>query len=132
MKKNELKKLNIAITGDENNKTEIVYNNVIQNMNLTSEEQINYLRNKINELELENKNRSLTSLLILISIIGVGFGLFLLIQDVYFLGSLFIITTFIGVVVRFYLMYKNVTNLNKNIEYEKIEQIRRLLEERLK
>ena len=132
MKKNELKKLNIAITGDENNKTEIVYNNVIQNMNLTSEEQINYLKNKINELELENKNRSLTSLLILISIVGIGFGLFLLIQDIYFLGSLFIITTFIGVIIRFYLMYKNVTNLNKNIEYEKIEQIRRLLEERLK
>ena len=132
MKKNELKKLNIAITGDENNKTEIVYNNVIQNMNLTSEEQINYLKNKINELELENKNRSLTSLLILISIVGIGFGLFLLIQDIYFLGSLFIITTFIGVIIRFYLMYKNVTNLNKNIEYEKIEQIRRLLNERLK
>lgn len=132
MKKNELKKLNIAITGDENNKTEIVYNNVIQNMNLTSEEQINYLKNKINELELENKNRSLTSLLILISIIGIGFGLFLLIQDIYFLGSLFIITTFVGAIIRFYLMYKNVTNLNKNIEYEKIEQIRRLLEERLK
>ena len=132
MKKNELKKLNIAITGDENNKTEVVYNNVIQNMNLTSEEQINYLKNKINELELENKNRSLTSLLILISIVGIGFGLFLLIQDIYFLGSLFIITTFIGVIIRFYLMYKNVTNLNKNIEYEKIEQIRRLLEERLK
>lgn len=132
MKKNELKKLNIAITGDENNKTEIVYNNVIQNMSLTSEEQINYLKSKINELELENKNRSLTSLLILISIVGIGFGLFLLIQDIYFLGSLFIITTFIGVIIRFYLMYKNVTNLNKNIEYEKIEQIRRLLNERLK
>lgn len=132
MKKNELKKLNIAITGDENNKTEIVYNNVIQNMNLNSEEQINYLKNKINELELENKNKSLTSLLILISIIGIGFGLFLLIHDIYFLGSLFIITTFAGVIIRFYLMYKNVTNLNKNIEYEKIEQIRRLLEEKLK
>lgn len=132
MKKNEVKKLNIAITGDENNKTEIVYNNVIQNMNLSSEEQINYLKNKINELELENKNRSLTSLLILISIVGIGFGLFLLIQDIYFLGCLFIITTFVGVITRFYLMYKNVTNLNKNIEYEKIEQIRRLLNEKLK
>ena len=132
MKKNEIKKLNIAITGDENNKTEIVYNNVIQNMNLNSEEQINYFKNKINELELENKNKSLTSLLILISIIGIGFGLFLLIQDIYFLGSLFIVTTFAGVIIRFYLMYKNATNLNKNIEYEKIEQIRRLLEEKLK
>jgi len=132
MKKNELKKINISINGDENNKTEIVYNNVIQNMGLTSEEQINYLKSKINELELENKNRLLTSLLIMISILGMGFGLFLLIYDEYLLGSIFIITTFIGVIVRFYLMYKTEKKLNKNLEYEKIEQIRRLLNERIK
>jgi len=132
MKKSELKKINISINGDENNKTEIVYNNVIQNMGLTSEEQINYLKSKINELELENKNRLLTSLLIMISILGMGFGLFLLIYDEYLLGSIFIITTFIGVIVRFYLMYKAATKLNKNLEYEKIEQIRRLLNDRIK
>ena len=132
MKKNELKKINISINGDENNKTEIVYNNVIQNMGLTSEEQINYLKSKINELELENKNRLLTSLLIMISVLGMGFGLFLLIYDEYLLGSIFIITTFVGVIIRFYLMYKNATKLNKNLEYEKIEQIRRLLNERIK
>ena len=132
MKKNEIKKINISINGDENNKTEIVYNNVIQNMGLTSEEQINYLKSKINELELENKNRLLTSLLIMISVLGMGFGLFLLIYDEYLLGSIFIITTFVGVIIRFYLMYKNATKLNKNLEYEKIEQIRRLLNERIK
>lgn len=132
MKKSEVKKINISINGDENNKTEIVYNNVIQNMNLTTEEQISYLKNKINELELENKNRMLTILLIFISLLGMGFGLFLLIYDQYALGSLFVITTFIGVIIRFYLMYKNATKLNKNIEYEKIEQIRRLLNERIK
>lgn len=132
MKKSEIKKINISINGDENNKTEIVYNNVIQNMGLTSEEQINYLKSKINELELENKNRLLTSLLIMISVLGMGFGLFLLIYDEYLLGSIFIITTFVGVIIRFYLMYKNATKLNKNLEYEKIEQIRRLLNERIK
>lgn len=132
MKTKDLKKINIAINGDENNKTEIVYNNVIQNMGLTEEEQIKYLKSKISELEIEKKNRTLTFLLILISVLGIGFGLLLMVKDLYFLGSLFIITTFTGVIIRFYLMYKNVININKNMEYDKIEQLRKLLNERLR
>ena len=132
MKVKDLKKINIAINGDENNKTEIVYNNVIQNMGLTEEEQIKYLKSKISELEIEKRNRTLTFLLILISIVGMSFGLFLMVKDLYFLGTLFILTTFIGVIVRFYLMYKNVMNINKNMEYEKIEQLRKLLNERIR
>ena len=132
MKVKDLKKINISINGDENNKTEIVYNNVIQNMGLTDEEQIKYLKSKISELELENKNRTLTFLLIIISIIGISFGLFLMVKDLYFLGTLFIVTTFIGVIVRFYLMYQNVMIINKNMEYEKIEQLRKLLNERIR
>lgn len=132
MKTKELKKINILINGDENNKTEIVYNNVIQNLGLTEEEQIKYLKSKISELEVEKKNRTLTFLLILISIIGISFGLLLLIKDLYFLGALFIITTFIGVILRFYLMYRDVMNINKNMEYDKIEQIRKLLNDRIR
>ena len=132
MKVKDLKKINIAINGDENNKTEIVYNNVIQNMGLTEEEQIKYLKSKISELEIEKRNRTLTFLLILISIVGMSFGLFLMVKDLYFLGTLFILTTFIGVIVRFYLMYKNVMNINKNMEYDKIEQLRKLLNERIR
>lgn len=132
MKVKDLKKINIAINGDENNKTEIVYNNVIQNMGLTEEEQIKYLKSKISELEIEKRNRTLTFLLILISIVGMSFGLFLMVKDLYFLGTLFILTTFIGVIIRFYLMYKNVMNINKNMEYEKIEQLRKLLNERIR
>ena len=132
MKVKDLKKINIAINGDENNKTEIVYNNVIQNMGLTEEEQIKYLKSKISELEIEKRNRTLTFLLILISIVGMSFGLFLMVKDLYFLGTLFILTTFIGVIIRFYLMYKNVMNINKNMEYDKIEQLRKLLNERIR
>lgn len=132
MKAKELKKINIAINGDENNKTEIVYNNVIQNMGLTEAEQLKYMKSKITDLELELRNKTLSILLILISIVGIGFGLFLMIQDLYLIGSLFIVVTFIGVIIRFYLMYKNVINSHKSSEYEKIEQLRKLLNERIR
>ncbi len=132
MKVKDLKKINIAINGDENNKTEIVYNNVIQNMGLTEEEQLKYLKSKINDLELELRNKTLSILLIIISFIGIGFGLFLMIQDLYLFGSIFIIVTFVGVIVRFYLMYKNVIDSHKSSEYEKIEQLRKLLNEKIR
>ena len=38
--------LNIYISGEENNKSEIVYNNVVKNMKLTKEEQVEYLKLK--------------------------------------------------------------------------------------
>lgn len=132
MKTKEIKKINILINGDENNKSEIVYNNVIQNMGLNEEEQVKYLKTKITHLELELKNKTLTALLSLISALGIGFGLFLMVQDLYFLGSLFITTTFVGIIVRFYLMYKNVANLYKSLEFEKIEQLRKILNDRIK
>lgn len=132
MKIKENKKINILISGDENNKSEIIYNNVIQNMNLTSEEQVRYLKTKVAHLELELKNRNLTTLLFIISAFGICFGLYLMIINFYLLGSIFIVTTFLGVIIRFYLMYKNVININQNIEFEKIEHLRKMLNERIK
>lgn len=132
MKAKDFKKINISINGDENNRSEIVYNNVISNLNLTSDEQINYLKNKASLLELELKNRRLTTLLCIISIIGISFGVGLLIQDLYVLGSIFIIITFIGVILRFSLMYKNMIESTKSKEFEKVESLKKLLEEKLK
>jgi len=128
----DLKKVNILINGDENSKTEVVYNNVIQNMGLTEEEQLKYLKSKINDLELELRNKTITILLTIISILGVGLGLFLMIQDLHLIGSIFIVTTFIGVIIRFYMMYKNVISIHKNSEYDKIEQLRKLLNDRIR
>lgn len=132
MKVKDPKKINIQINGDESNKSEIIYNNVIHNMNLDDKEQIEYLKAKITHLELELKTKSLTYLLCIISILGLGFGIFLLAQDIYILGILFIVSTFVGVILRFYLMYKNVVYVKKNGDYDKIEQLRRILNERLK
>ncbi len=132
MKVKEPKKINIQINGDESNKSEIIYNNVIQNMNLDDKEQIEYLKSKITHLELELKTNNLTYLLCIISIFGLGFGIFLVAQDIYLLGSLFIVSTFVGVILRFYLMYKNAIYVRRNSDYDKIEQLRRILNERIK
>lgn len=132
MKIKDPKKINIMINGDENDREEIIYNNIISNLNLTTEEQLAYLKNRNLILELELKNRRLTALLSFISLVGITLGIILLIQNIYFLGILFILVTFIGVITRFYLMYKNMIESNKHSEFEKIEQLKKLLEERLK
>lgn len=132
MKIKDFKKINITINGDESNRSEIIYNNLISNLNLTSEEQVNYLKNKASILELELKNRRLTSLLCLISLIGISFGIILLINDLYFLGSLFITVTFVGVILRFYLMYKTMIDNTKSKEFDKVDQLKKILEEKLK
>ena len=112
MKKTDYKKINIQINGQVTNRNEIIYNNLISNLNLTQEEQVNYLKNKASNLELELKNRRLTTLLCIISVIGITCGIVLLSNDLYLLGTLFIAVTFIGVILRFYLMYQNIIVTN--------------------
>lgn len=132
MNKKELKKINIQINSPEEDRSDIIYNNLISNLNLTEEEQIKYLKNKATKLELEIKNKTLTALLIMISLIGISFGIILLINDLYILGSLFIFSTFIGVIIRFYLMYKNVINKTKTNDFDKIDCLKEILESKLK
>ena len=128
----DFKKINITINGEESNRSEIISNNIISNLNLTKEDQVKYLKNRASLLELELKNKRLTTLLCLISLIGIGFGIFLITSDLYFLGTLFILITFIGVVIRFNLMYKNIIESTKSKEFEKVELLKQILEEKLK
>ena len=128
----DFKKINITINGEESNRSEIIYNNIISNLNLTKEDQVKYLKYRASLLELELKNKRLTTLLCLISLIGIGFGIFLITSDLYFLGTLFILITFIGVVIRFNLMYKNIIESTKSKEFEKVELLKQILEEKLK
>ncbi|MDD3453441.1 MAG: hypothetical protein PHN42_04155 [Bacilli bacterium] len=125
-------KVNIMINGDETSKNEIVYNNVIDNMKLTEKEQLTYLRNKVISLEMEMRNKKLTLLLALISIIGITFGCYLLIMDFYILGITFIVGTFSGVMIRSYLMFKNIINITKSNKFDRIENLRKLLDKKIK
>ncbi|MBD9085138.1 hypothetical protein EGP64_00490 [bacterium] len=128
----DFKKINILINGEESNRDEIIYNNLISNLNLTEEEQVKYLKRRAMTLEQEIKNQKLTLLLCFISLIGISFGVILLVQNIYFLGILFIITTFVGVILRFHLMYKNMIEDSKSHEFDRVEQLKSILEDRLK
>ena len=124
--------LNIYISGEETNKSEIIYNNVVKNMKLTKEEQVEYLRLKVAQLELEMKNRMLLAILLIISLFGLGFGLFLMILDIYWLGVIVVFGTFFAVAIRAYIMYKNTVKLVRTSEYDKVEQLRHMLNLKLK
>lgn len=128
----DFKKINILINGEESNRDEIIYNNLISNLNLTEEEQVKYLKRRAMTLEQEIKNQKLTLLLCFISLIGISFGVILLVQNIYFLGILFITTTFVGVILRFHLMYKNMIEDSKSHEFDRVEQLKSILEDRLK
>ena len=132
IKNKELKKINILINGDEKDRSEIIYNNIISNLGLTEEEQVKYLKDKATKLELELRSRTLTILLCLISFVGIGLGVFLLMNDLYIMGTLFIVVTFIGVIARFYLMYQNIINKTKSREFEKVDALKEILESKLR
>ena len=132
MKNKDLKKINILINGDEKDRSEIIYNNIISNLSLTEEEQVKYLKDKATKLELELRSRTLTILLCLISLVGIGLGVFLLMNDLYVMGTLFIVVTFIGVIARFYLMYQNIINKTKSREFEKVDALKEILESKLR
>ena len=125
-------KVKISITGEERSKNEIVYNNIIENLKLTEEEQVKYLKNKVTNLEIEMHNKMITILLILLSIIGLTLGIGLIIMDIYILGILFVIATFVFVAIKFYLMYKKMLKITKSMEFEKIEHLRDILNMHLK
>lgn len=124
--------LNIFISGEESNKSEIVYNNVVKNMKLTKEEQVEYLKIKVTQLELEMKNRLLLALLLLVSLLGIGFGLFLMVLNIYWLGIIVVFGTFFAVSIRAYIMYKNTIKVVRTTEFDKVEQLRQMLNLKLK
>jgi cobalamin biosynthesis protein CobD/CbiB len=123
-------KIDISINGDENSKSEIVYNNVIQG--LDQDQQVKYLKNKVTTLELEMKNKLIALILFLIVLVGFSIGIYFLILDLYLLGTIVIFLTFIGVMIRFYMMYKAILKVTHSMEFDKIEHLRKILNMRLK
>lgn len=125
-------KINISITGEEKDKSEIVYNNIIENMKLSKDQQVRYLKDKVTRLEVEMRNRMVAVILVILSILGMGFGIYFMTQSLYLLGSIIIIGTFVGVMIRFYFMYRSILRITRSMEFDKIEHLRRILSMKLK
>lgn len=123
-------KIDIRINGDEKSKSEIVYNNIIDGLN--KEDQIKYLKSKVTLLELQMKNKLIALILFLIVLVGFSIGIYFLVLDLYVIGTLVIFLTFIGVMIRFNMMYKSVIKVTHSMEFDKVEKLKKLLDKRLK
>ena len=123
-------KIDIRINGDEKSKSEIVYNNIIDGLN--KEDQIKYLKSKVTLLELQMKNKLIALILFLIVLVGFSIGIYFLVLDLYVIGTLVIFLTFIGVMIRFNMMYKSVMKVTHSMEFDKVEKLKKLLDKRLK
>ena len=123
-------KIDIRINGDEKSKSEIVYNNIIDGLN--KEDQIKYLNSKVTLLELQMKNKLIALILFLIVLVGFSIGIYFLVLDLYVIVTLVIFLTFIGVMIRFNMMYKSVIKVTHSMEFDKVEKLKKLLDKRLK
>lgn len=133
--KKENKKLKIVIKGNENNKSEIVYNNLINNMestDLSKDKQIEYLKSRINYLETNIKNKFILGIILVLNLVILALGIFFMYLDVYFLGILLSILSFILVIVLL-LKFKNKNiNYELNDDFTEIDTLRKLLNTKLK
>jgi hypothetical protein len=126
--------LNIAVSGDEKNKNEIVYNNVVDAMDklkMSKNDQIDYLKQKLTTLETEYQNNMIIMVTIMLSLILIGIGVYLLVTDDYILGVSFV---FIGFCITVYKLIKTliVDRKIRNKKFVELESIRNSLNDILK
>ncbi len=126
--------LNIAVSGDEKNRNEIVYNNVVDAMdklNMSKNDQIECLKTKITTLETEYQNNMTILITILLSLALICVGIYLLITNDYILGTVFIM---IGFMLTVYKLIRSLIKDRKirNKKYMELESIRNSLNSILK
>ena len=128
------KNISINISNKEETKSEIVYNNIISNMDkmsLTKDEQIEYLKVRITELEQDQKYKMECGILGVLFLLVLLFGLFLMVQDFHTIGVVIIVCSFVlSIVCTYKLSRRQKTELND--KFEEIETIRKLINSKLK
>ena len=131
----DLEPISILIRGNEKNKNEIIYNNIVDKMdemNLSKDDQVEYLKSKISILESETHNKLNLIISILVCLIMLGLGIYFVAIDLYLFG---IFISFLSVFVLMFKMYqsfKTSMNISKPDNYDKIEHLREILNMRLK
>ncbi len=133
--KRSMEPISILIRGNEKNKNEIIYNNIVDKMdemNLTKEDQVEYLKSKIAILELETHNKVNLMICILLCLIVLGLGIYFVAIDLYLFG---VLVSFLSVFVLMFKMYQSFQTsmrISKPENYDKIEHLREILNMRLK
>jgi hypothetical protein len=126
--------LNIAVSGDEKNRNEIVYNNVVYSMDklkMSKADQIEYLKMKLSTLETEYQNNMLILVTVILSLVLLCIGIYLLITNDYILGISFVL---IGFGISIYKLVKTLVTDRKirNKKFLELEGIRNSLNNILK
>lgn len=131
----DLEPISILIRGNEKNKNEIIYNNIVDKMdemNLSKDDQVEYLKSKISILESETHNKLSLMISILICLIMLGFGIYFVAIDLYLFGALISFLSVFVLMFKMYQSFKTSMNISKPDNYDKIEHLREILNMRLK
>lgn len=126
--------MNISITGEESNKSEIIYNNVVKTMeelDMSKDEQIEYLKTRVASLENDSKNKIFISLFILL---GLGlniFGLYLMCASLYTFGIVFVLAGFLVTTIKLLLVIRKYLQF-KNVKFSEVDRLKSILNSRLK
>lgn len=125
----------VNINGTEKNKNEIIYNNIIdtmEDMNISRQEQIEYLKQKITYLESTSKEKTILITTVLIGFILILLGVYLMSIDIKIYGAIFIILSFSIVTVKLTLMIRKLQASCKDGKFDTVEQLRKILNLKLK
>ncbi len=131
----DIEPISILIRGTEKNKNEIIYNNIVDKMdemNLSKEDQVEYLKSKISILESETHNKLNLMISILVCFIMLGFGIYFVATDLYLFGTLIVLLSVFILMFKMYQYFKTSMNISKPDNYDKIEHLREILNMRLK
>lgn len=123
----EKKGMSITVTGEEKTKNEIIYNNVVDamdNLKMTKDEQIEYLKTKVSNMENTYQNNIIILVTLIISILLLGLGLYLVATDQILLGILLVLLGFSVIVVKLLLTLKRYTSIRtkKYIEIDSLKE----------
>ncbi len=123
----EKKGMSIKITGEEKNKNEIIYNNVVDamdNLKMTKDEQIEYLKTKVSNMENTYQSNIMILITLIISILLLGLGLYLVATDQILLGIVLVLLGFFVIVVKLLLTLKRYTSMRtkKYIEIDSLKE----------
>lgn len=127
-------KIVININDKNDSKSSIIYDNLISNMNdmsMNQNEQIEYLKSRITDLEKEQKQRFDFIILGLSAFFALVIGVTFMILNFYFVGIFIIFSTCFISCYRTYKLSSNKidTPIKK---YEKIDEIRKIISSKLK
>lgn len=133
--KKEHKKLKIVINGNEKNKSEIVYNNLLNNMDsseVSKDKQIAYLKSRINFLETNIKSKVLLTLIVLINFVILCLGIFFICINYKILGTIVSIISFISIIISLTKFYKTYNNIEMQNDFNELDSLRKILNSKLK